>query len=271
MATLAANSPLVKGISEVTALPMIAADIIYEGAAVGLNTSGYARPLVAGDMFCGHATAKADNTGGAAGAINVTVYRGKYTAEVTLTGVAVTDVGKPVFMSDDAVYTLTRDGNSRVGKVTRYVTTNTCMVEFEPQVYISQFPMSFTPELDCETGKDTADHVLIPEWMNPHGLQLALVWGVITEAMAGSSEDQGVITIYDESDNALATLTPNDAAADAIGDVIMGTNPLIGASTGDAVKSVAAGEYVDCKVTQATSGGTPAGKVKVYALVVPNA
>lgn len=272
MATLAVNTPLVKGVSEVTALPVIASDIIYEGAAVGLNAAGYARPLVAGDMFCGHAAAKADNSASAvAGAKTVTVYRGKYSAEVTITTVAVTDVGKPVFMSDDAVYTLTRDANSRVGKVTRYVTTNTCMVEFEPQIYISEFLCSFTPELDCETLIDTADHMLLPGWMNPHGVQLALAWGVVTETVVGATEDQPVITISDESDNALSTLTGTDTTPEAAGDVIMGTNPLIGATTGDTVKTVAAGEYVDCKVTQATSGTGTAGKVKVHALFVPNA
>ena len=47
--------------------PVIAADIIYRGAAVGENGSGYSRPLVALDPFQGFAEAKADNAAGAAG------------------------------------------------------------------------------------------------------------------------------------------------------------------------------------------------------------
>ncbi len=126
------------------------------------------------------------------------------------------------------------------------------------------------PELDCETGEDTADHVLVPACMNTRGVVMLLAYGVVTEAMVGSSEDQGIITVSDEDDNALCTLTPLDAAADAIGDVIVGTNPLlISSATGDAIKTVAAGKYIDCKVTQTTSGGSPAGKVRVHIMVAP--
>jgi hypothetical protein len=126
------------------------------------------------------------------------------------------------------------------------------------------------PELDCETGEDSADHVLVPAAFNRRGLVCALFYGILTEVMAGSSEDQGVVTVYDEDDNALSVLTPSDAAADAIGDAVVGTNPLlISGSTGDAIKTVAAGKYIDCKVTQATSGGTPAGKMRVHAVVHP--
>jgi hypothetical protein len=54
--------------------PVIAADIIYEGAAVGLvDGTGHARPLAAGDRFAGFAELKADNAAGAAAAINVKV------------------------------------------------------------------------------------------------------------------------------------------------------------------------------------------------------
>ncbi|NCS83375.1 MAG: cytoplasmic protein, partial [Cyanobacteria bacterium] len=43
---------------EINDTPVIATDIIYEGAAVGDNGSGYARPLVAGDPFLGFAACK---------------------------------------------------------------------------------------------------------------------------------------------------------------------------------------------------------------------
>jgi hypothetical protein len=105
--------------------------------------------------------------------------------------------------------------------------------------------------------------------MNLRGLLVLGAYGVVTEAFAGDTQDQGVITILDESDNALATLTVSDNGADGIGDVIVGTNPVIGASTGDAVKTVAAGEYVDCKCTQAVTGASKAGKMKVYILAIP--
>jgi predicted RecA/RadA family phage recombinase len=129
-------------------------------------------------------------------------------------------------------------------------------------------PISLCPELDCETGEDTAEHEVIPAAANPVGWIVKAIFARVTEVMAGSSEDQGVVTVYDEDDNALATLTASDAAADALGDVIEGYF-LHEAATGDALKTVAAAKNIYAKVTQATSGGTPAGKMRVYVEVVP--
>ena len=73
MTTLAANVPSVYSLGDYTQIPVIAADIIYTGAAVGENGAGYARPLVAGDRFLGFAKEQADNATGAAGAVSITV------------------------------------------------------------------------------------------------------------------------------------------------------------------------------------------------------
>ena len=72
MTTLASDvqRPRLGTINEV---PVIAGDIIYEGAAVGDNGSGYARPLQAGDYFYGFAEQNADNAAGAAGDVKVRV------------------------------------------------------------------------------------------------------------------------------------------------------------------------------------------------------
>ena len=83
----------------INTLLVAASATIYRGSAVG-NSSGYARALTAGDAFMGFADAKVDNSAGAAGVKNVDVISEGY-VQVTLTGVAVTDVGKPVYMSDD--------------------------------------------------------------------------------------------------------------------------------------------------------------------------
>ncbi len=112
-------------------LPVIAADIIYEGAAVGENAAGYFRPLVAGDNFSGMAVKKADNSAGAAGAINIKVrQKGRITIDVT--GVsAVTDEGSTVYASDDNTFTLTSSGNSAIGKIIRWISGTKCVVAFE--------------------------------------------------------------------------------------------------------------------------------------------
>lgn len=142
MATLAVDAPMTKVEGFLNSMPIIANDIIYEGAMVGDNGSGYARPLVAGDKFAGHAVSKVDNTAtgytgaaGAAGDLNVPLITGRYRQIVSLVGL-ITDVGQPVYASDDSVLTFvgagTSTGNSYVGVVTRYVSATKMEVEFRP-------------------------------------------------------------------------------------------------------------------------------------------
>jgi len=132
MTTLAANAPRAYEEGELNDLPVIANDIIYEGAAVGeSSTTGTFRPLVAGDSFAGFATRKADNTGGAASAINVNVKQ-KGKIQLAVTGVtAITDEGSTVYASDDATFTLSSTGNSAIGKIIRWVSSTTVIVAFE--------------------------------------------------------------------------------------------------------------------------------------------
>lgn len=133
MTTLAQGKPRAYGISEPQApneFPMIASDIIYEGAAVGDNGSGYARPLVAADPFLGFAREQAEN-GTTAGANRVKVWE-KGKIQIAVTGVTgVGDVGESVYATDDDTFTLTPSGATAIGKVSRHVSGTTCVVEFE--------------------------------------------------------------------------------------------------------------------------------------------
>ena len=133
MATLAANTPRaydIMGDERDNDLPVINADIIYEGAAVGIS-SGLARPLVAADAFQGFALQKADNAAGAASAINVRV-RERGAIQLAVAGAsAVTDRSSTVYATDDNTFTLTASGASSIGKVLRWVTSTTCIVYFE--------------------------------------------------------------------------------------------------------------------------------------------
>lgn len=131
MTTLAKDSPRAYEIGERAELPVVASDIIYEGAAIGDNASGYARPLVAGDPFWGFAERKADNSAGAAGDINVLVKtRGEIVLAVTgVTGVG--DVGETVYASDDDTFTLASTSNTAIGKVMRHISSTSCVVYFE--------------------------------------------------------------------------------------------------------------------------------------------
>ncbi len=122
-------------------------------------------------------------------------------------------------------------------------------------------------EFDCETGVDSAAHTLLPAGDNKTGLILLGAYGIVTEQFAGT-EDQGIVTISDSDGNSLGTLTASNAGADALGDVIVGTLKVLGATTGDATGRIAAGKGITGAVTQPTTGSA-AGKMKVFCLVAP--
>ena len=148
MATLAADKPRTFEFvdpDQINELPVIASDIIYEGAGVGeLNDTGTVQPLATGstvDKFAGFCTEKVDNSTGSAGA-----KRCKLVEEgcivVNVTGAsAITDKDKDVFMTDDDTFTLTVSGIS-IGKVKRWITGTQCVVEFRafrkrPSVFVN--------------------------------------------------------------------------------------------------------------------------------------
>tara|TARA_R110002167_G_scaffold70512_7_gene199044 strand:- start:425 stop:1192 length:768 start_codon:yes stop_codon:yes gene_type:complete len=131
MTTLAANALRDYLLGNKNELPTIGSDIIYQGAAVGMvAATGLMRPLVAGDDFCGFAEAKADNASGAASAINVNlVKRGRI--ELLITGLVITDLGLPVFATDDNAFSLSPVGGSFVGFVDRFISSGVGIVEFD--------------------------------------------------------------------------------------------------------------------------------------------
>lgn len=126
---LTANTPRTYELGDRNQFPIKAAAKIYEGSAVGIEVaSGYARALVAGDVFVGFAEfgedAPATN-----GAKSVRVHdEGKVVLAVS--GAAITDLGKPVYASDDATFTFTATGNSYVGRVVRFISTGLVVVAF---------------------------------------------------------------------------------------------------------------------------------------------
>ena len=125
---LSADTPRVYELGEYNTFGVLASQTIYEGSAVGLS-SGYARALEAGDPFVGFARRKKVESTAVNGAVNVDVIC-KGLMQVTLTGVAVTDVGNAVYMSDDGTFTQTKGSNSFIGNIYRYVAANTCVISF---------------------------------------------------------------------------------------------------------------------------------------------
>jgi len=138
-------------------LPMVASDIIYDGAAVGeLNDTGTYQPLGTGstvDRFAGFAVAKADNSSGAAAAVNVNVVQ-KGRVYLPVTGAtAITDAGSVVWATDDNAFTLTyAAGAVSIGRVNRYIGTSegggstTCLVDFEAFCFRQSFDVMWADE-----------------------------------------------------------------------------------------------------------------------------
>lgn len=131
MTTLAVTTPRAYQLGDIEEYPVIAADIIYEGAAVGENAAGYSRPLVAADVFQGFALEDADNAAGSAGDKRVKVRaRGRIVLDIA--ALAITANDRPaVYASDDNTFTLTALGNSLIGYVSRWVSTGVAVVEFD--------------------------------------------------------------------------------------------------------------------------------------------
>ena len=131
MTTLAADKPREFLLGDMAEYPVIASDIIYEGAAVGENASGYARPLAAADPFLGFAQRTVDNSAGAAGAKTVVVKR-KGVIKLPISGLAITANDRPkVYASDDDTFTLTSTSNTLIGTVLQWIETGYAYVEFD--------------------------------------------------------------------------------------------------------------------------------------------
>jgi hypothetical protein len=135
MTTLAANSPRAYEGGNRNSYPVIASDIIYEGAAVGLvDATGHAQPLANPNRFAGFAEEKADNSAGAAAAIRVRVVEsGKI--QLSVTGAVITDVGQPVYATDDDTFVFSPVSGVFIGFVDRFVSSGKVIVAFDALTY----------------------------------------------------------------------------------------------------------------------------------------
>lgn len=139
MTTLASDKARTYEIGDRSDYPMIAADIIYEGAAVGVvEASGHARPLQGGDKFVGFAIAKVNNSSGSATDKNVTVKRHGQ-IQLAVSGAVITDVGQPVYATDDDTFVFLPTGGTFIGFVKRFVSAGTVIVEFDVDRFVDPY------------------------------------------------------------------------------------------------------------------------------------
>ena len=136
MTTLATDTYRDAEIGTRNEFPVIAADIIYEGSAVGLvKATGHARPLTSVDRFVGFAEKQAANSAGAAAAINVRVIKSG-AVKLAVTGAVITDVGQPVYAQDDTAFSFLKASGVFIGFVRRYVSAAVAIVEFNAGILV---------------------------------------------------------------------------------------------------------------------------------------
>lgn len=138
MTTLAANKPRAYEGGELNDFALVASTKVYEGAAVGtVKATGLARPLQAGDRFGGFAIQTVDSTAGSDfryyGTMVKVIDEGEI--ELPVTGAVITDVGMPVYATDDDTFTFSPVAASFIGFVKRFVSAGIVVVEFDADAF----------------------------------------------------------------------------------------------------------------------------------------
>lgn len=135
MTALTADTPRVYELGDINEFPIAANTIIYEGAAVGDNGTGYARPLQPDDAFRGFADRHCNNLEGTDGEKNIRVHK-KGSILLDIAGATLADVGKPVYALDDNTFTLASGGGATyVGQVSRLETSGKAVVDFHAYMH----------------------------------------------------------------------------------------------------------------------------------------
>jgi hypothetical protein len=130
MTTLAVNVARAFVLGNENDIPAIV-DIFFEGSAVGIvDATGHARPLESTDRFAGFVQEKLDNSLGSAGGRSVRV-RKRGVVVLSVSGAVITDVGQPVYATDDNVFVFSPVGSVFIGKVIRFVSAGVVDVEFD--------------------------------------------------------------------------------------------------------------------------------------------
>lgn len=125
---------------ELRSYPVVGSSHIYKGAFVTLDGDGYAEPLSAGNRIAGLAYEEADNSSGSDGDIRVRVFTlGDFGH--TLTGATVADVGRAVFAGADDTLTFAPGGNTFVGYVKDWVTTNEIILRLDNTGVVGVAPL----------------------------------------------------------------------------------------------------------------------------------
>jgi hypothetical protein len=132
-------------------IPVITSEIIYEGSAVGIvKASGHAQPLTSADKFAGFAESNCDNSAGAAAAKKVRV-RKSGLVQLPVSGAVITDIGQPVYASDDDTFTFLPTSGVFIGFVHRFVSSGIVIVAFDVDNYVDPYEGKIAATVSANT------------------------------------------------------------------------------------------------------------------------
>lgn len=130
-AALAEDRSTEERVGQYRTYPVLASTKIYAGSMVAITAAGYAVPAAdtAGLIVVGRAEEQIDNTDGSSGDLSITVKRGVFSWAAT--GMAISNVGDPVFVLDDQTVGVAGDTTNEVyaGVVAEFVSATEVWVE----------------------------------------------------------------------------------------------------------------------------------------------
>ena len=129
MSALTKDTNRIYELGNINELPIASGEIIYQGAAIGGNSSGYAKSLGEGDLFLGFAEDHIDNSLGSDGEKNIRVRKsGSILLEIA--GITLADINKSVYATDDNSFTLSSANAVYIGQISRIDESGLALVEF---------------------------------------------------------------------------------------------------------------------------------------------
>lgn len=235
---LSADTNLVFELGNLTTVPVKASAQIYLGAAVGL-TSGYARGLVAGDDFAGFAAE--NKLGTTDGAVNCAVSTSGQ-VQLSISSIAVTDIGKAVYASADGTFTLTQGSNSKIGTVSRWVSTGVAIVRYAAQG--AGADLSGVTVLTDNSGGAAADGTI----------------GAVTAPTALTDNGGGTADATVEVMTAAAAITDNSGGTNATDTIDVLADA--GGTAAGAPTTASVGAAIKCLSIHANTNSTAIGAIK---------
>jgi hypothetical protein len=260
----------------VCSFSVAATTTIYKNSFVALNTTGYLKQYVTstknltvlGDRFVGIALEHVDNSAGADGALTCRVLC-EGSIEYPLTSVAIADIGKPVFLSDDNTVAIASAGNDLLGWITDLPAAGTCGIRMNGLAsgHNDKLVVGVSPAITIEA---LNLGMIFHPTLN-HNSWLILWAGLYVTVKTEVATTPAVLTIKDSAGttSSIVFTTINDMAA---GDIIPPDSAetiAIGAASNSPMVVTAADKGLNLVVTTAgVDDVATAGAVKCVVLAV---